>query len=599
LVSQKPAILNMSLRNNILLGLRRQGDTCLNDSEGPLDVGYLQSITSLADLDRRLAQFIREVGLEDDVFYKCMETVVNSGTVAAFVHRLAEVRGVIAAGLNLAEGDLISLSGQMYFPGSVCENLFGPGFAATRTLEDAVGVFGGLAKGSAVYTDVMRLGWSRLRREQALAVRVVNRAPGLARLLKVSPGDGEFGLAEELKSADVAALHSLPHRLQGVLVEAGLDHDPGKNYGRPSSGSFEERILEVRERLIKSDSGARLRWEAVESESVCNGLTVRENLLRGRCHPRRRDAVEQADAVIRDVLKQRKLMDDAVLVGLEFRAGEDGNFLSGGQKQKLAMARVLMKDPRILLLDEATSAMDEVSQRRIVELVRSRFAGKTVVSISHRLTTVRDYDRILVLDRGRKIESGKFEQLVEQRGMFSQLVCQETGQSQPAILHSTPPRPGAAAGESNSGDEFRDSEIARQLSLCPLFADLRSDRLAFLAQIARVFNFRAGELLFRRGEAGEEIFVVLDGEVEFFMPEQLGSAEKSVTHYESGRAFGELAVFGHGVRSLSARATVPCRIAAIGREQLLPLMSAEPHIALALLKALSQRLVELTEVRMA
>jgi ATP-binding cassette subfamily B protein len=378
-----------------------------------------------------------------------------------------------------------------------------------------------------------------------------------------------------------------------LLIETGLDHDPGCNYGKPAPGSFEERVLEVRKKVIGSDSSARMRWEAVESEGICNGLTVRENLLRGRCHPRRRDAVEQTDRVIRSALTERKLLEDALLLGLEFRAGEDGNFLSGGQRQKLAMARVLMKNPGILLLDEATSAMDEVSQRRIIDLIRTQFAGKTVMSISHRLTTVRDYDRIMVLDRGRMIESGNYDELAARGGIFSQLVRQETGHP------ASPQSPQVAPATSAATDGVHDSEIARQLSLCPLFSELRSERLGFLAQIARVFNFRAGELLFSQGDAGEEIFVILDGEVEFFKPNDSQGDEKPVNRFGSGRAFGELAVCGQGVRALSARAAAPSRVAAIGREQLLPLMSAEPQIGLAMLKALSQRLVELTEARTA
>ncbi len=604
LVSQKPAILNMSLRNNLLLGLRRTSECGLHDSEGPLDVAYLSSIASIADLDRRLVQVIREIGLEEDAFHKCMESTLNSDAVGnALIASLPQLRQFIADGLHLVEGDLIPLRPRIYFPGTIGENLFGPGFASMRTLEDAAASFSGLAEEMPIFAEVLQLGWARLRREQALAVRVSNRVPGLIPFLKSRPADARVWLADEIQSADFVALEELSPRLQAALVEAALDVDSPGNYGESAPGTFEERILQVRKQLIESDVSVRGRWEMIDSDTWCPALTVRENLLRARCHPRRRDAVERADAVIGDALRQRSLFDAALLLGLEFRAGEDGKFLSGGQKQKLAMGRILMKDPRILLLDEATSAMDELSQRRIVDLVRSRFAGKTVVAISHRLATVRDYDRILVLDRGRVIESGRYEELATAGGLFAQLVHQESGKP------DLPPRAAQAAATSARSlpqaaarDGFYDAEVARQLSLCPLFSDLPSDRLGFLASIARVFQFRPGELLFNRGDAGNEIFVILDGEVEFFMPpnpESSGDAEKSVTRYQTGRAFGELAVFGQGVRSLSARATVPCRVAAIDREQLLPVMSAVPQIALAMLKALSERLVALTETRVA
>jgi ATP-binding cassette subfamily B protein len=95
--------------------------------------------------------------------------------------------------------------------------------------------------------------------------------------------------------------------------------------------------------------------------------------------------------------------------------------LSGGQKQRLAIARALLKNAPILLLDEATSALDAQSERLVQTALENLMAGRTTLVIAHRLATIRDADRILVLERGRIIDEGTHEQLVEKGGRYADL----------------------------------------------------------------------------------------------------------------------------------------------------------------------------------
>lgn len=108
--------------------------------------------------------------------------------------------------------------------------------------------------------------------------------------------------------------------------------------------------------------------------------------------------------------------------GYDTEVGERGNKLSGGEKQRIAIARAILRDPRILILDEATSSLDTETERKIQDALRRLTRGRTTIAIAHRLSTLRNCDRLFVIDEGQLAEIGTHKELMAKKGIFYNLV---------------------------------------------------------------------------------------------------------------------------------------------------------------------------------
>jgi subfamily B ATP-binding cassette protein HlyB/CyaB len=113
--------------------------------------------------------------------------------------------------------------------------------------------------------------------------------------------------------------------------------------------------------------------------------------------------------------------------GYDTVLGERGDTLSGGQRQRVAIARALVTNPKILIFDEATSALDYESERILQENMRQICVGRTVIIIAHRLSTVRNADRIITIERGRVVEDGAPDELIRRGGRYANLYRLQSG----------------------------------------------------------------------------------------------------------------------------------------------------------------------------
>lgn len=142
--------------------------------------------------------------------------------------------------------------------------------------------------------------------------------------------------------------------------------------------------------------------------------TIRDNITYG-CHKK-----EVGDQQVVAAARKAHIYDEIVhsLGGLEERVTENGNNVSGGQKQRLAIARLILKSPELFIFDEATSALDNTNEAIIQKNLTDHFKNQTIITVAHRLTTLKDSDRIIVFSKGKIVQEGRYNHLATTKGLF-------------------------------------------------------------------------------------------------------------------------------------------------------------------------------------
>ncbi|RKP38236.1 P-loop containing nucleoside triphosphate hydrolase protein, partial [Dimargaris cristalligena] len=224
-----------------------------------------------------------------------------------------------------------------------------------------------------------------------------------------------------------------------ILKGLTLDVDPGQTVALVGpSGSGKSTIVALLERFYDPSAGAifldrvdikdinvrslRSHIGVVSQEPVLFGETIRQNVLWGTLDDPTGPPV--TDSQIEKACRDANAWDfiQNLPQGLDSPVGERGTFLSGGQKQRIAIARAIIRNPRILLLDEATSALDSKAERLVQDALDRVAQNRTTIVVAHRLSTIRNVDKIVVMQQGEVVEVGTHNALLARDGTYAQLV---------------------------------------------------------------------------------------------------------------------------------------------------------------------------------
>jgi ATP-binding cassette subfamily B protein len=304
-------------------------------------------------------------------------------------------------------------------------------------------------------------------------------------------------------------------------------------------------------RAVRQDS-LRSQVGIVFQESVLFNTTIRENIRVGR--------LGCTDAEIESAARSAEMHDfiQTLPQGYDTPVGERGGRLSGGQRQRLAIARVLVRDPAVLVLDEATSALDAATEVEITATLQRLARGRTVISVTHRLSTVLNSDCIFVLEAGRLIEQGEHQALLDRHGAYDGLWRKQHGFAV-------------------SDDGSRAIIEPQRLRSIAIFERLPDDVLADLAQRLVTENVPEDRLVIQEGDVGDKFYVIVRGSVAVTRHGD-GGHEQRLPDLEDGDHFGELALLHDVARSASVRTLTACVFLTLQRGQFNALLERAPDL---------------------
>jgi ABC-type multidrug transport system fused ATPase/permease subunit len=305
----------------------------------------------------------------------------------------------------------------------------------------------------------------------------------------------------------------------------------------------------------------------VFQETFVFDTTVRENIAIGRPGSTDAEVVAAAQAA------QLTEFIASLPSGFDTVLGERGVRMSGGQRQRLAIARALLRDPRVLILDEATSALDPRTEGEIQETLAVASAGRTIISITHRLTSAAGADRIFVLDQGRLVEQGSHAELAEAGGLYQQMYDEQTGRAAAKVLEGT---------------------TAPYLRTVPIFADLDEATLMIVASRLVRERVKEGADIVRQGDTGDALYIVSRGRFDVLV--SVDDEPRRVNTLGDGDFFGEIALLTGEPRTATVRATMDSELYRLGQEDFAFLLDSQPVLREAIRQKVTERRATLEQV---
>jgi ATP-binding cassette subfamily B protein len=315
----------------------------------------------------------------------------------------------------------------------------------------------------------------------------------------------------------------------------------------PNSGSI---LFDgVDSRRVKLDSISS-QMGVVFQESFLFNTTIRNNIRLGK--------PQSTDEQIYEAARAAGIHESILQLpnGYDTLAGERGSGLSGGQRQRIAIARALLRNPEILILDEATSALDAENEAAINQTLERVGVGRTVISATHRLSSVKSADRIYLLKEGAIAEYGHHEQLLAANGLYAHL------------------------WEKQSGFSFTEGSAqvhAEKLKRYPLLENIDSKLLEEIANLFVTESYPANRIVVREGTSGNRFYLIARGRVSVERTDPEGKEER-LAILDDGDYFGEIALIQNIRRTATVRTLTPCFLLTLHREHFQNLLQQAPDV---------------------
>ncbi|MFT5729843.1 MAG: ABC-type bacteriocin/lantibiotic exporter with double-glycine peptidase domain [Desulforhopalus sp.] len=414
-VSQSPYIFNGTIREN------------LHYSVNAINQSSVEGIEKIEpSLDEEIA-ILQQCGIFADVLRFGLGSLLNQEDVINFGPKIIRIRDTFREDFADQLGDKVEFFDETKFLKylTVAENLI---FAST----DREDYKARSLSGNNEYLDFMG-------KEGMLAgfyALGANMARECIEKLGAQEADSSFYEMSPIEPEELKAVRSIERKLSRSGMDDLQDEDkklllslvfsfiPGKHHLHSLPEATQFMIIEGRKAFRRMMSAQKdSHFIFYKRSEYLTDQAIMANILFGKLTSSDQEIQETFSQLLIQHLISEDILEEIMDIGLNFQVGSMGDKLSGGQKQKLAIARSFLKPTPVIIMDEATSALDNKSQARIQRLIESRWKGtNTLISVVHRLDIIKDFDKVAVMKSGEIVEVGPYDELMEKKGSLYQLV---------------------------------------------------------------------------------------------------------------------------------------------------------------------------------
>lgn len=412
IVPQHPFIFSGSVRENLLYSSKASGRNFSGNAVSP-------------DLDR-IIEVVQQVGFFVDVLKFGLQAVISPHKYPHLVERLLVLRPLFQDRFGVEHAaDIEFFESEKFLDyGSISQNIVFGDFL------DRQAVFKKAIQNKRFISFLHYAGITQPLVEFGAAIAtatvpILQYAAKTKELFADSPVSSEELDDYAAIVAEIAAngVNVQKPQARMMLLKLALGFVPGRHKTVFMPSSLKEHILKARQQFHKyMDEQSEKILQFYDSRQYIQSRNIRDNILFGQPKDHRGSSVEEIDQHLLQLLIEEGVLEAIMDRGLDFLVGSMGEYLSGGQRQKIALARVFLRQPAIYILDEATAALDNASQLRVQNFLWNMRGKHTVISVMHRLDTISNYDRVVVMKAGKIVENGSYDQLVTAKGALYELI---------------------------------------------------------------------------------------------------------------------------------------------------------------------------------
>jgi putative ABC transport system ATP-binding protein len=583
--------INGTIKDNILYGLKhmplapadyddklkpkrkRDIDEALASGSSPYDINaewvdyQAAGCTGPDDLIHRLEAVLALVDLRDDVYDLGLRRTIDPKKHAGLVDSILKARSALRERLkDPAYANLVeTIDASKYNTNaSVAENiLFGTPVGATFDIEQL-----SANKHVLQVLDSLELTKDFLDKGRRLAEMMVELFQDLP------PGHEYFERFSFINSDDLPEFQAIVRRTDSQALDKINEADRAKLMALPFKlvharhhldlidEAWMNRLLEARRRFAETlPENLRDQVQFFDPAKYNAAATILNNILFGKVAADKAQSAERVGRLVSEVIDEMGLRPNITDAGFGYDVGIAGSRLTLNQRQKLALARGLMKRPDILIVNQAITSLEPGLQQRILENVKKEMEGRSLFWVGGQSAPAVSFDQIFSVEGGRVMEAAG-----------------GTAERAPVA---------AAEAKAEEGEATGLSKSMEALAALPLFAGLDRSKLKFLAFTAGRVSYDTGQVVFKQGDPGDNAYVIVEGEVEVVLATPDG--EKVLGTLRKNEVFGELALLSDSPRTATIRAHTGTTLLTISKELFVGLINEDAQVGSKVVRAMARR----------